>query len=83
MRGLKNQLYAVHIVFRIRFTVHISTLQVVAQFIPRRRFSHSAVSALREVLDSLASKNEEERKDECNMDPGDFAQLSREEQLKV
>ena len=54
---------------------------------PRRRFSECIVSALIEVFDELKSskqtKANNEEGENSSMSTEDFAQLSREEQLKV
>ena len=60
-------------------------VKVIAHFMPRRRFSQGAVSALKEVLDNLEGNSTKnvENDQMNNVDPEDFSQLSREEQLKI
>ena len=60
-------------------------IKVIAHFMPRRRFSQGAVSSLKEVLESIDENNAENVHQEQgdDVDPEDFAQLSREEQLKI
>ena len=58
--------------------------KVIAHFMPRRRFSQGAVSALKDILENLEMRDGEEKEEEKGMiDPEEFASLSREEQLKV
>ena len=60
-------------------------IKVIAHFMPRRRFSQGAVSALKEVLANIDENDLENADDDeiDNVDPEDFAQLTREEQLKI
>ena len=59
-------------------------LKVIAHFMPRRRFSQGAVSALKDILENLEAGEGEGKEEEKGMiDPEEFASLSREEQLKV
>ena len=60
-------------------------IKVIAHFMPRRRFSQGAVSALKQVLESV-DENDTTNGDEKHkegVDPEDFSQLSREEQLRI
>ena len=58
--------------------------KVIAHFMPRRRFSQGAVSALKDILENLEAGDGEGKEEEKGMiDPEEFASLSREEQLKV
>ena len=58
--------------------------KVIAHFMPRRRFSQGAVSALKDILENLEAGEGEGKEEEKGMiDPEEFASLSREEQLKV
>ena len=61
-------------------------VKVIAHFMPRRRFSQGAVSALKDILENLEVGGDEEGKREKEngmIDPEEFSSLSREEQLKV
>ena len=59
-------------------------VKVIAHFMPRRRFSQGAVSALKDILENLEVEGDGEGKKEKEMvDPEEFSSLSREEQLKV
>ena len=61
-------------------------VKVIAHFMPRRRFSQGAVSALKDILGNLEVGGDEEGKREKEngmIDPEEFSSLSREEQLKV
>ena len=62
------------------------TSKVIAHFMPRRRFSQGAVSALKDILENLDVNDgaRNEGKDgRAMVDPEEFSSLSREEQLKV
>ena len=51
---------------------------------PRRRFSQGAVSALKDILETMEVKEGEGKEEEKGtIDPEEFSSLSREEQLKV
>ena len=51
---------------------------------PRRRFSQGAVSALKDILETMEAKEGEGKEEEKGtIDPEEFSSLSREEQLKV
>ena len=60
-------------------------IKVIAHFMPRRRFSQGAVSALKEVLNDMENdgRNVADVPPEEDIDTDDFAELSREEQLKI
>ena len=58
--------------------------KVIAHFMPRRRFSQGAVSALKDILENLEVRDGEGKEEERELiDPEEFSSLSREEQLKV
>ena len=59
--------------------------KLISYYLPRRRFSADVVSPLSQVLAEINDKQNENTGEEENgeMSTEDFAQLSREEQLKV
>ena len=62
------------------------TSKVIAHFMPRRRFSQGAVSALKDILENLDVNDGERgegKEGRAMVDPEEFSSLSREEQLKV
>ena len=68
------------------FIVFSQTGKTISYFLPRRRFSCSIIEPLSEALglyDSTEERSSGESKEENQISSEDFAQLSREEQLKV
>ena len=59
--------------------------KLISYYLPRRRFSADVVSPLSQVLAEINDKQHENTGEEENgeMSTEDFAQLSREDQLKV